>query len=137
MIKQGRSFAILLRTLGIGCIAAGSLHVVFGLGADQMIGAHVSAQSMADPGLDSQNRFYGAAFGLYGVLLLVTSSDIPRYGLIIRCVLWVFFIAGLARFVSVGMFGWPPVAIGALFALELLLPPVLLVWLRRVEITQE
>ena len=121
-----------LVALGIGFIAAGSLHVVFGLGADQMLGADVSTQSRADAGLDSQNRFYGAAFTLYGVLLIVIAKDIQRFASILRCVLWVFWLAGAARFISVALYGWPPIPIGALLVVELVLPPTLLLWFTRI-----
>ena len=41
-------------------------HLMFGVGADVQLGANVSAQSLADPVLDSQNRFYGVIFTVYG-----------------------------------------------------------------------
>lgn len=124
-------FVAVLRLMGIVIIAAGSMHIFLGLQADQMMGANVSAQSISDPGLDSQNRFYGATFTLYGVLLLVISNNLGQYSTILRCLLWVFLGAGLVRFISVSLFGWPPLFMGLLFALELVLPITLLVWFSR------
>ena len=134
-MKNASAFAFILKAMGVGFIVAGAMHIVFGLGADQMIGASVSAQSMTDPGLDSQNRFYGAAFTLYGVLFFVTSTNIPRYVTILRCVLWVFLGAGLVRFISIALYGWPPPIISGLLVAELVIPPVLLLWLSQVRST--
>jgi len=117
--------------MGIVIIVAGSMHIALGLQADQMLGAAVSARSISDPGLDSQNRFYGATFTLYGVLLLVISTQLQQYATILRCLLWVFLGAGVVRFISVSLYGWPPLLIGLLFALELIVPVVLLFWFSR------
>lgn len=101
---------------------------MLGLGADLLLGVRVSAETLGSAGLDSQNRFYGAAFMLYGVLLLLIAKDLERYGPILRALLWVFWFAGAARAISVALFGWPPPLVGVLFAVELVVPPLLLVW---------
>ncbi len=54
---------------------------------------------------------------------------------VLRCVLWVFFAAGLARLVSIAIHGIPPPLILYLLASELLLPPVLVWWLGRVTLS--
>lgn len=120
-------FVGLLRFTGVFFLVAGLMHVVLGLHADQLMGANVSSQSITDPGLDSQNRFYGATFTLYGVLLILTSGALRQYSLILRCMFWVVFAAGVVRFISVALYGWPPFLIGLLFAAELILPPIFLV----------
>ena len=112
---------------------AGSLHVVFGLNADASLGAEISAQTLIDPSLDSQNRFYGGAFLLYGVLLLVIAANLEKYAFILKCLLWVFLVAGLARFISVALYGWPAPLVTVLFIAELVFPPVLLVWLAKLQ----
>lgn len=131
MADQRKNLVIALIASGIFIIAAGTTHIVLGLDADVLLGANVSAQSIVDPGLDSQNRFYGAAFTLYGVLLLLISRDLERYYPVLKCLLWVFWFAGFVRFISVVVYGWPPMLIGLLLAAELALPPMLLVWSRR------
>ena len=128
-LETNNTFRFVLVALGIGFCIAGLLHVVFGLGADQMLGANVSAQSLTDAGLDSQNRFYGAAFTLYGVLLITISNNIEKYSTILRCVMGVFLFAGAVRFISVILYGWPPLMMGVLFALELLVPLLVLLGL--------
>lgn len=110
----------------------GGLHLVMGLGADVLLGATIDAEAIADPVLDSQNRFYGVAFALYGVLFYLCASDIPKYSLVLKAVLWMFFAAGLARLVSIGVHGMPSLVVVGLLVVELFLPPALVLWLNRV-----
>jgi Ni/Fe-hydrogenase subunit HybB-like protein len=55
------------------------------VGAEVLLGAHVPADVLADPVLDSQNRFHGVAFTLYGVLLFLCATDLSRYAAVLRC----------------------------------------------------
>ncbi|RIK56927.1 MAG: hypothetical protein DCC57_02575 [Chloroflexi bacterium] len=107
----------------------GALHLTLGVGADVLLGAKLPPEAIADPALDSQNRFYGLSFTLYGVLLLLCSTNLPKYATVLRCVLWVFFAAGLARLVSIALHGLPPPLISALLVSELVAPPLLARWL--------
>ena len=129
-----RSLVLVLRLLAPVFFIVGALHLVLGLGADALLGAKVSAEVMTDPALDSQNRFYAVAFALYGVLLFLCSTDIPKYATVLRCVLWVFFAAGLARFVSIALHGSPPPMIWLLLIGEVIPPPLLAWWLSRIRI---
>jgi hypothetical protein len=126
-----RAYSILLRTLAPLVILVGCLHLVLGPGADALLGARLAPQAMADPALDSQNRFYGVSFMLYGVLFFLCSTNIPKYATVLRCVLWVLFAAGLARFVSLAARGVPPLPVLLLLVLELLAPPLMIWWLAR------
>jgi len=127
------TFTLILKAGSLVFFAAGSLHLFMGLGADVMLGANLPIEVIQDPALDSQNRFYGVAFMLYGVLLLVCASDLTKYATILRCVLWVFFAAGAARLISIALYGVPPVPVMGLLILELVIPPALIVWLGRLE----
>lgn len=135
--SETRAYTLVLRALAPLILLVGAVHLVLGLGADSLLGAKVSAEQLADPALDSQNRFYGVSFALYGVLLFVCSIDLARYATVLRCVLGVLFAAGLARFVSLAARGVPPGPILALFALELVAPPLMLWWLARVLASRE
>jgi hypothetical protein len=106
--------------------------LALGVGADVMLGAKLPPEALSDAALNSQNRFYGIAFTLYGVLLYLCATDLRRYATVLRCVLWVFFAAGLARLVSIATHGLPPLPVLALLASEILLPPVLTHWLSKV-----
>ena len=103
-------------------------NVVFGPGADVMLGSEISDESLLDPTIDSQNRFYGAAFSLYGVVLLLASAKPVLYRSVLLWTLLVFFLAGVARLVSVFATGWPPSLVVALLVVELILPPLLAIW---------
>ena len=128
-----RALAIFLKSIAPVFILVGTLHLVLGLGADVLLGAKVPQEAMIDPVLNSQNRFYGVSFTLYGVLLFLCASNIPKYATVLRCVLWVFFAGGLARLVSVATHGVPPPPVLALLASELLAPPLAVWWLSKVK----
>ena len=125
------SLALLLKFSAPVFILVGALHLALGAGADVLLGAQLSADALADATLDSQNRFYGVAFSLYGILFYLCATDLPKYATVLRCVLWVFFAAGLARLVSIATHGIPPPFVLALLALEITLPPILHVWLSK------
>jgi Domain of unknown function (DUF4345) len=128
-----QTFALFLRLSAPVFFVVGALHLTLGVGADVLLGAKLSAEAVVDPALDSQNRFYGVSFALDGVLFLVYASNIPKYATVLRCVLWVFFSAGVARLVSIAIHGIPPALVVVLLVSELVLPPVLALWLSRVE----
>ena len=86
----------------------GALHLSLGVGADVLLGAQLPDAALADPALDSQNRFYGVAFALYGLLLYRCALDLRAGAPILRIVIWTFFAAGLARIVSIATHGVPP-----------------------------
>jgi len=120
----------ILRTVGVLITLVAVLHLLLGPQAEVMLGSGISEISLADATLDSQNRFYGVAFFLYGVILIYCASDIGRYRDILNITIGVFFLAGLARIVSIIIAGWPTWPVVILLVAELLLPPTLFVWIR-------
>lgn len=127
-----RTFVLVLRLLSVVIFLVGALHLILGVEADVLLGATLSAGTVADPTLDSQGRFYGVSFALNGVLLLLCASDIRRYATVLRCVLWVFIAAGIARLLSIAIYGVPPPPVVVLLVIELIVPPALVWWLARV-----
>ncbi len=125
------NLALVLKLTSPVFLAVGVLHLVFGVGADVMLGANLPAEALRDPVLDSQNRFYGTVFTLYGVVLYICSTDIRKYIVILRSTLLVFFAGGVARIVSIAIYGLPSAMVLALLATELLLPPLILWWLTK------
>jgi hypothetical protein len=109
----------------------GAVHLALGVGADVLLGAKLPPEALGDATLDSQNRFYGIAFTLYGVLLYLCATDLRKYATVLRCVIWVFFAAGVARLVSIATHGVPSALVLALLASELAMPPLLHLWLAR------
>lgn len=124
--------AALLRLLAPVFYLVAALHLVLGLNADALLGASVSSATAAEPSLSSQNRFYGAAFALYGAVLYLCSRDLKAYAQFFKAAMWVFLLAGGARLVAWVQHGAPAPLVIALLAVELLLPVVLLVWHARV-----
>lgn len=120
-----------LRLGAVIFLVVGLLHLAMGLNADVLLGARLSPDVIADPVLDSQNRFYGTAFAIYGVLLLLGAADLARYAVMLQCCFWCFFSAGIARLVAWAHHGAPSNQIILLLALELGLPPLLSLWLLR------
>jgi hypothetical protein len=126
------AFRIFLRAIAPIFLLVGALHLVLGLGADVLLGAKIPIDVIADPALDSQNRFYGISFALYGVLLWLCASDVAKYASVLRSILWVLLAAGAARLVSAFLHGLPPPPVVGLLFFELAMPPVILWWLSRV-----
>jgi Domain of unknown function (DUF4345) len=118
-------------------ILVGVLHLVLGLNADALLGAKLPASVIADPALDSQNRFYGVSFMLYGVLLFIGGSDLKRYLPMVRWALWIFFAAGLSRLPSVILYGLPPPLVMMLLLIEVVGTPVLLMRLHHSSLALE
>lgn len=110
----------------------GALHLVLGVRAEVLLGANLPPETLRDATLDSQNRFYGVAFTLNGVLMMLCATDLPRYRGVLLCLLGVLFAAGLARLVSVATHGLPAAPVLALLASELLLVPLLALWAARI-----
>lgn len=118
-----------LRILAIICALVALTHVVLGVSGDWIVGAPVA--SPIDPTLDSQNRFYGAAFGLYAALFWLCAGDLPRYATVLRLLLAAFFIAGCARLLAIAAHGWPAAPVIGLMLSEFIVPVVIWIWLNR------
>ena len=124
--------AIALRVFGLVCVVVGALHVIFGLQADQMLGAGLTEITLTNASLDSQNRFYGAQFMLMGGVVWISATDLKRHASLLRLAMAVFFIGGVARAISILLHGWPSPIIQALLLTELVLPPAILLWHRAI-----
>ena len=126
------ALSAVLKVLAPIILLVSALHLALGAGADVLLGAKLPPEVLADPALNSQNRFYGVAFGLYGVLLYLCATDLPKYATVLRCLLWVFFAGGNARLVSIATHGMPPPLVLVLLVTEVVVPPLLLLWLSKV-----
>ncbi len=112
-------------------LLVGLLHLALGPGADVLLGAELTTRTLGDPVLDSQNRFYGVSFTVYGFLLYLCATDLPRYGPVFLVCIWVFFAGGVARLLSMAVAGVPSALVLALLATELAAPPLLALWYHR------
>lgn len=123
-----RALVLVLEIFAPVFLIVAALHLFLGLDADALLGAKVSAEVAAEPSLDSQNRFYGVAFALYGVVLYLCATDLQRFEPIFKSALWVFFLGGVARLLSWATHGAPAPLVITLAATELVIPPLLLAW---------
>lgn len=122
---------LFLRLMAVSILLAGSAHLLLGVGAEVLVGAKLSAETLAEPSLNSQNRFYGTSYMLYGILLWLCTRDMDRYAVVFRILLIMTFAAGLTRILSAMLHGWPSPTIIALAVSELLLPPLVFWWQER------
>lgn len=123
---------IVMKILSVTILAIGALKVTLGAKAYRLLDPSISLETVLHPSVDSQTRFYGAAFSVYGVLLWMCSNDMKKYADFFKVLMIVFFLAGVARIPSALMRGKPSIMITGLAALEIFLPPVLLLWQRSV-----
>jgi hypothetical protein len=124
-------FKIVLFALACAILLVGAVHLLLGLRADALLGASVPEAALADPTLESQNRFLGVSFTLYAAILFLAAGDLRRYAPALRAALAIFFAAGLARLVAWAQFGAPAPPALALLVIELIAPPILYLWLAR------
>lgn len=127
-----RSYQIALRVFAMVIVGIALVHMIFGVSSELFLGAGLSDSSATDPNLDSQNRFYGAAFMLYAAVWWLASQDLRKYQTLLTWSLCIFWVAGLSRLLSIFWVGLPTVQILALTMLEVLGPPIMYVCLLRV-----
>jgi hypothetical protein len=123
-----QGLALTLRIVAPLFYVVAGLHLVFGLHADALLGAAVSAATEAEPSLSSQNRFYGVAFALFGFVLQVCARDLRIHAALFKGAMWIFFAAGAARLLAWYQYSAPAPKIIVLLVIELVTPFFLLVW---------
>ncbi|THD59068.1 DUF4345 domain-containing protein [Phenylobacterium sp.] len=79
------------------------------------------------PSTDSELRFYSALWGGYGVMLLCAARNLSRWDGRVPGLAAIFFIGGVGRALSWVMVGAPHPFFLVLMAIELILPPVIIV----------
>ena len=115
----------------------GAMAILLGPSFWQNAGLELSPAGISDPLLDSQVRFLGTIWFGYGVLLCVCVRDLQKYANLLRGALFLVFLAGIARLVSVAQVGVPDSSAGlliitAVLIAELVLMPLLIWWQYRV-----
>jgi len=123
-----QSFSLVIRILSPIPVLVGLSHLILGLGADLLLGAQLPEDVISDPVLDSQNRFYGVVFMGFGALLFVCSSDVVKYATVLRITLGFVLLGGVARVISIVLFGLPTPLVSGLILVELIGVPLLLIW---------
>ncbi len=81
--------------------------------------------------MDSEDRFYATLFLGFGAAHIWCARDLVRRANILLAMQAVFFLGGIARLISWAQVG-PPIGLFVfLGALELVIPPLLWLWLQR------
>lgn len=124
-------FSILVKGAAAICLLVGAWHALAGIGTLPWLGATSPPAGSWIAALDSQDRFYGGAFMGYGVILLAYLREPARYRPIFQIVAGAVLLGGLARLIAIALHGWPSPLVLGLLAIELIAPPVLLLWERR------
>jgi hypothetical protein len=99
---------------------------------------HIAIGPSAIPGsipvnatMDSEDRFYATLFLGFGAAMFWCSQQLKERAGVFKALLLVFFLGGVARIVSAAQVGLPNEFFQILWALELILPPILWFWHRK------
>jgi hypothetical protein len=116
-----RALKVVVLILSLIPLLTGALDI--GLGAESlgMSGAVLSGQSLSDPVLNSQVRFWGAIWFAVGVMLVVAAMDLERHALWFRLICGAIFLSGIAWLVSLVQFGLPSPPLVAAVLIEKIL----------------
>ncbi|CAL9675664.1 hypothetical protein SUDANB105_07863 [Streptomyces sp. enrichment culture] len=120
-----RSLQTVLVLLGLFVLGTGVLDVVAGPAA---LPGHPEVSTT----VDSNYRFFAGVWSMLGLVLLGLARRVQTNGPGLRVVFAAVFLGGLARLVSFLTVGAPHPLHTAFIGVELLLPPLLLVWHSRV-----
>jgi hypothetical protein len=129
---------ILLIVLGVSALMIALSILLLGAGAtvaageaafDAATGWRGPASPPWPPAMDNELRFYAALWGAYGVLLLITARNLDARWALIPWLAAAFFVGGIGRALSWLVVGTPHPFFLTLMAIELVLPPVMvLLW---------
>lgn len=110
---------------GLTCIAIALIHIAIGPSA-------IPGSVPVNSAMDSEDRFYATLFLGFGAALVWCSRRMKRRGRIFGWLMLLFFLGGVARVISAIAVGLPGDFFIAMGVLELLLPPLLWSWHKRV-----
>ena len=118
-----KSLIAFIAVFGLVCCAIAMTHIILGPSS-------IPGSIPVNATMDSEDRFYATLFLGFGAALLWCARNLTARANIFRALMAVFFIGGVARIASAIAVGPPGSLFMFLGALELILPPLLLVWLR-------
>lgn len=112
---------LVVTIFGLVCCAIALAHIVLGPSA-------IPDSVPVNATMDSEDRFYATLFLGFGAALIWAARDLSARGGLFGALLLIFFLAGLARIVSMLMVGLPHPLFIILTGVELVLPPLLWWW---------
>ncbi len=110
---------------GAVCVMIALAHVAFGPAA-------IPGSVPVNATMDSEDRFYATLFLGFGAAMIWCSRDPSARMKLFGALLAVFFLGGVARLISAIAVGLPAPLFVFLGAVELVLPPLLWLWAKRV-----
>lgn len=122
-----RSLQAFLIVFGVVVIAISLAH--FAIGHDAVMGG-----SQLNATSDGEDRFYAGIFGAFGAALIWCARDVEHRYFFISALAAAFFVGGIGRLLSLILVGPPHPFFVAMLILELVLPPILVLWARRVAV---
>jgi hypothetical protein len=120
-----QTFQAVLALFGAIVIAISVAH--FAIGPRAVVGG-----TAVNPTMAGEDRFFAGLLLCSGLALAWCARDVQRKGVYINLLAAVFFVGGLGRLLAVLIDGMPHPFYIAMLALELGLPPVMVVVARRV-----
>ena len=103
--------------MGVVIVGIGIFHMAAGIdGIPDMGSSGVTA--------DSQTRFFGGIFLGYGLAWIWAARQNPISAPAVRWLAGIFLLSGVARLISVAVYGWPHWFQIVLTAIEFALPPI-------------
>ena len=114
-----------LLTIGGGVAIATGIFTV-AAGADGVPGDNAASASV-----ESELRFFAVFWIAYGVALLRVAPRVDTATWAVRALVGILFVAGLARGLAWAMSGRPHGLFVALMVIELVAPPLIVVWQSR------
>lgn len=125
MIMAQRLLRWFLIAFGLVCVGIALAHIAVGPSS-------IPGSIPVNPTMDSEDRFYATLFLGFGLAHVWAAQDLAQRAAVVLALQAVFFVGGLARIVSLIAVGPPIPLFVFLGALELLIPPLLWWWIRRI-----
>lgn len=122
------ALSVVLRVFCLVPFLTGAADLWLGAKILTLSGVAMPEQVTRDAILNSEIRFWGAIWFGYGVALWWTSFDLRARADMLRILLGTLFLSGLGRALSTTQFGWASSVLTGAMILEIVGPPVLLVW---------
>jgi Domain of unknown function (DUF4345) len=128
-----KTFQWTVRVMAMIPLITGLLEVFMGLGSLKTIGAQLPYELVTQASVDNNWRFLGTVWAGYAALILYAVNDPLRHATLLRILLSILFLSGIARATSALLMGWPVPAFIAAMTFELFVMPLMMLWLLRLE----
>ncbi len=116
-------------------LVTGLMEVILGVSSLHAIGVQLPVDILVQPSLDNNWRFLGIVWAGYAALLLYAVNDPLRHVTLLRILLGVLFLSGVVRACSVMLTGWPVPPFIVAMCFELVVMPLMALWLSRIVAT--